>query len=151
MWRTEWDSELRDNYNVPGGLSAKQLAETLGTTKGSVVGRARYIGLQKGSGKPRKPNPERRACVDVLKMPTAVGTVEPVLPISNPPRPAPATIDRTFQPVRPSSPWKTCQWIDAHTDLANAHRCGAKTISGRSWCPEHAAIVWASPRKDEAA
>lgn len=150
MWRTEWDSELRDNYNVPGGLSARQLAKALGTTKGSVVGRARFIGLQQSSGKPRKPNPERRACSEALKFPTAVGTVEPIVPIATPPKPAPATIAHDFKPMQPSSPWHTCQWIEATTDLGNAPRCGAKTIPGRSWCPEHAAIVWAPSRNDAA-
>lgn len=154
MWRSEWDIELRDNYNVPGGMSARQFAVSKGITKGMVSRRARDLGLQHSTGESRHPTPKAKVCREVLEMPTAVGTVEPVAPISLPPRPAKATIRHTFAMPPPSSPWTTCQWIDDAVGSMYSHKCGAKTVPGRSWCPEHAARVFYTPRrgeKDEAA
>lgn len=154
MWRSEFDMEMRDNYNVPGGLSARQLAERFGVTKGSVIRRARVLELdQPKSGVRRRPAraANRDVIEDRLPEPALPTPYTPILPVVLPPKPAKRTSAAPeFKPVQPSSPWQTCQWIDDH-GTPHSHMCGAKTIPGRSWCPYHYAIVFVPARRKDAA
>lgn len=138
MWRTEWDSALREHYNVPGGLSASQLAERFGTTKGIIIRRARNLGLAIDRHRSSSSPPKDRRPITADQSALYSG-VAPVVPIANPPRPAKLS-SRTMPVARPSSPWRQCQWIDGHTH--SGVKCGAPTSNGSSWCATHRAIVF---------
>lgn len=153
MWRSEFDLEMRDNYNVPGGLSARELAQRFGVTKGQVIRRARTLDLDNPKSGPRRR--ARGANLDVIESrlpePALPTPYVPILPIVKPPQPAKRTSKvPEFNPAKPSSPWRTCQWIHDH-GTPHSHMCGAKTIPGRSWCEHHYAIVFVPARRKDAA
>lgn len=142
MWRDEWDSTLKDNYNVTGGMSAAKLAERFGTTKGVVIRRARTLGIAVDRHDAKAGRQQRRPIRPDHVV--AYGGVAPVVPIANPPVPAKRTQLPQFTP-RPSSPFKDCQWIDGDS---SGNKCGCPTALGSSWCGDHLSRVFVQRATD---
>lgn len=133
MWHDEWDDQLRSNWKVPGALSTRQLAEKLGTTKGTVIRRARKIGLASDDVRRRPASVPSlfRVRADSL----VPGEIAPVLPSVKPVTPAKRQQVLKFSPPGPTSYHRECQWMDGNG--ADAPRCCQRTIVGFSWCQEH--------------
>lgn len=146
FWNTERDAYLQQHYNR-GALGSRQIGEYLGTTHSAVVGRARRLGLSEDMtlAKQRRSQATKR---QRRQKPTA----PPQPPKTTPPASAARTAARRSQPPMTAaptmtSPWKTCQWIEADTKItADTPRCGCKTVHGSSWCSTHFPVVFARSR-----
>ena len=97
------------------GIPAASIANTLKTTKNSVVGKAHRLGLQSRKQEPRT-SPQRfirRGLAPKVDLP------DPLKP-------------RTEDPVCTFLSGKEKPWV----------RCTAPARPGSSYCPEHHAVVW---------
>jgi GcrA cell cycle regulator len=129
------------------GLSAAQVAERLGVTRGAVTGKVARLGLQ-GRASTAKANSIRRR--------RAASPAEPDQPQARDDRGHLAS-----QPLPPAHPEDVptvtlldadaghCRWPCASLDAVSQGRpffCGKPRLPGLSWCEAHAARALATPR-----
>lgn len=130
MWRPDHDALIRQNYNQPGGLTSAQIGAAIGKPKGSVITRARYLGVAAS-----RKHPPRLAALRLHD------DAPPAPPVRRTRAKAPRATT-----IQSTSPFRTCQWIYGEvSEIGHAKMCGAPTKPGRSWCPDHCKRVFVSP------
>ena len=118
------------------------IAAELGTTKGSIAGKARRLNLEYralwAKGRKRTVTPEyTKSRVTVAKRQTGI-------------IPSPAIANPILSSIRVghSVPvWRrTCQWISGKPTGSDACKCGAPVYGSSAYCSTHRLMVW-KPRK----
>lgn len=157
-WTPEEDKFLREHHDR---MTALDIAMALGRTEGSVASRASYLGMIR-----ERTDEWTEGQVEYLtryyhgksmsqlaaylhKTPNAVIGKAVRLGlrkrrIERPAMTAFAPVDGDYVrkvPMPTPGPALTCQWIDDE-----GHRCGVRSLAGRSYCPEHAEIVFVLPQ-----
>lgn len=150
-WTDIDDDFLKAHYNRD--LSASQIGDVMGRTKGQIIGRARILGLHQhrtdGDGKQLdlELGPPLARCrptvASLLARPAAAPNAVQITKVK--PRSKPVSV----LPLGSISPWKTCQWVIG--DPAQRTFCGSKTVDGTSWCAHHYAIVFTTRAQAEQA
>lgn len=140
-WSDADDAFVREHYNRD--LSASQIGVAMGRTKGSIIGRARILGLHQHRVDPSYSH-YRPTVTSLLARPA----LAPRIVQTEKPKPKPKPV--SIVPLGSISPWKTCQWM--HGEPSERDFCGAATVAGSSWCAHHYEIVFNSrPPTDTAA
>ncbi len=132
-WSSEDDAVIRRHYRQD--KTAAEIAAIVGRPRGTVITRARALGMAE-----LQPSTISRLAEAAARRPPAKRAVKP----SVPPRPVAKKVWGGGKYIQPhhNSPWRTCQWIDASSGLGDPPRCGCSTVAGSSWCSEHYARVF---------
>lgn len=139
-----WDAEAVERLKAlqQSGLSASQIGAELGTSRNSVIGKLKRLGLPV-IGRPRlanikQPGPRRNggAIVAALK---SMNRKPPQLP-------ALTQKQKEYILGKPLTimelKYDTCRWIITDLPKWSEHLyCGNKTVKGLSYCPCHARIA----------
>jgi GcrA cell cycle regulator len=153
-WNEETDEQLRQLWGT--GMASMKIARAMGRTKGSVIGRAHRLGLEKreqpGSivkaknvppvGNPKGALEVTRAQERAQEALTALAAVAP----PPEPEPAPAPI---LGPLRPLPFWlgatpavRECQWPIGHPRRPGFRFCCAPPVPDRPYCRAHCEIAY---------
>ena len=157
-WTPEDDATLT---RLAGeGLTSAKIAEALGRTRNSVIGRAVRKGVKIGATYTGTMNLIRKKRIRSRKKPevskiSAVETVSLSGHISTAPEPdfAPQTpflLDGVAFTTQ-SIPFGRCRWIDDAEATADSPMCGHEVYAdGKPWCSHHRmrATIIVAPRKD---
>lgn len=146
-WTPERIERLKTLWVAEPQISAGAIGKLLGLSKNSVVAKAHRLGLPSRPSpiKPARLKPlQRRIQAVELPVPHAEPPERPIspLPVANVGRaPAPTRRRLASLPQRLGpSPFRTCQWIAKEDGpFTDADKCGAGTVPGSSYCPEHRA------------
>jgi GcrA cell cycle regulator len=120
------------------GLTAGEIARRLGTTRNSVIGKARRLGL------PARPSPIVRTSPKPppvnLRKPRRVPIAAVVASFLAPPVVPTAVL--TAPPPPPMSTRRGCAWPLWDDRERATHRfCDATLVPGHSWCARHLAVI----------
>jgi GcrA cell cycle regulator len=128
LWSDDRMAELRRLW-VDTSLSSRDIAARLGMSNGAVCGKARRLGLpmrvdlgrrNNGGRKFRQVQPVTVAAVVARRTPAKQGKAVSAAP-----------------PVVPPSSTHGCKWIEGDPRKPGWAFCGAKSVSGQSWCAAH--------------
>jgi len=131
-----------------GKTSAKEIGQILGTTKGSVIGKANRMNLgakKRIISKTQKKKPLRIP----IKKPIRQKLPPDFVPISEMTefRPEP---DYNSPVILSKIRSKQCCWpLGEPTEKGNMLCCGKKRIPRKSYCQEHAEKAYQKPKKEE--
>ena len=130
-WTDERVSELSRLWAA--GYSASAIGRMLGVSKNAVVGKAHRMRLE------ARPSPIRRdqraPMHRRVPMPTRPSMEErPV--VAAPPPPPPRWT------VRRNADGPSCLWPIGDPSEADFHFCGAQSVEGKPYCPEHCARAY---------
>ena len=145
-----WDdnnvARLRELWDQ--GLPTAQIGKLLGFTKNAVVGKAHRIGLE------RRPSPIRRTTAK----PDRKKARSPIIPklnfetVKDEVKEIP-NIQQIFQPsaknLVPNHIKRGCEWPDGHPDESDFNFCGQERYEDKPYCPDHCAIAYVIPEKEE--
>ncbi|MBM3554435.1 MAG: global cell cycle regulator GcrA-like protein [Alphaproteobacteria bacterium] len=126
IWTDEKVGQLTKLWDE--GLSTAAIGERLGITKNAVVGKAHRLGL------PPRLSPVKR------RMEMRAAPPPPQLVLAPPP-------PRPMVPGSYKGP--TCQWPLGHPREAGFRFCGSPALSGKPYCPEHAAVAYRPAQSKE--
>jgi hypothetical protein len=123
------------------GLSARQIGEKLGLSRGAVIGlvnRARTHGDDRFRSRPIAPKP-----------PPKVRKLKPVDEVGNrkPPPPPPPRLEPPKPRVLVDLDWRDCRWpVGAAADGRHL-MCGMPQVPGRPYCKRHCDAIRSEARK----
>jgi len=146
-WTTEQDWNLARLWE--SGLTARNIAERLGRTRNSIIGRVHRLKLTpRGSpirGAAQRPKSDVKPPRVKLTLPARVViAAKQAAYLSRQPKPPPAPLM-----ALPISARHACQWIAGEPSADDACKCGAPAVAGWSWCPEHLARVYVFAKRAE--
>ena len=129
-WTEERIADLKRMWTA--GHTVSCIGNALGVSKNTVIGKAHRLKLPSRSSpirlstSPRRPKPAPMA-----KRVTKVKP-KPILRLARPRNGAPA-----------------CLWPSGDPGEAEFHFCGAETVPGKPYCPEHCARAYVARRRDD--
>jgi hypothetical protein len=142
MTKSIWDDPAMDERlraMVAAGQPFRAIANALGVSRNSCIGRARRKGF---------PGIDKPGARKQLRPQRAVASPSP-LPPPEPPMPKPEPDEPVAPPVRllETIGWKQCRYpVDGPEPMC----CGAPTVQGTSWCVNHLRQVFAPvPKRRE--
>ncbi len=128
-WTEERIADLMRMWTA--GRTVSYIGTALGVSKNAVIGKAHRLKLPSRSSlihvstSPRKPKPARMAKRVVKVKP------KPILRAARPRNGAPA-----------------CLWPSGDPGETEVHFCGAETVPGKPYCPEHCARAYVARTRD---
>lgn len=143
LWTDEAIAEMR--CLAESGLTTRQIADRLGTTKNSVIGKMRRIGIplarKPGGGtggskarRKRRVRVQPKPIMDVFAMqPSLAPTIEPepmdIIPVGQ--RRSIMELNRYM-----------CRWIVGDPKTPDHYYCGGPVVDNCSWCAAHLAKLY---------
>jgi GcrA cell cycle regulator len=153
-WNEETDATLRELWGT--GMSSMKIGRAMGRTKGSIIGRAHRLGLEKReqpasilrAKAPPVGNP--KGALEVVRAQERATEALTALAAVNHPPEAPPPSPPILEPLRPipfyvpphTGHVHECQWPIGHPKRPGFHFCGARTVPDRPYCREHCEIAY---------
>jgi GcrA cell cycle regulator len=159
----DWTAEAIERLKAlwAEGHSTAEIGRRMGISKNAVVGKAHRLSL------PARPSPIRRETLGVAtprpaqpkapRPPVAPRTTLPPVvmpaPVAVAPAPAPAPQPAVVRSFPRLSAMRSCCWPIGEPGQAGFRFCASEAITGKPYCPEHAAVAYvkARDRREDAA
>ena len=132
IWPDKHKEILREMHGK--GATALEIAIALNRTRNSVIGFIHRSGLS--NSRPKKQPPPKVERKPQVAKPAPVHKLfpKPIVEVEKP-----KSTDGVLFIFATN---RNCKYIPGHADGANTRVCGKRSISGKSWCPEHFALVY---------
>lgn len=142
----DWDIDTigRLHHLWAEGHSTAEIGRLMQISKNAVIGKAHRLDL------PARPSPIRRGAVRTARPPRPTCPPLAELMPTAPPLatvPAPSTTRRNAAAAAMKFGNTPCCWPIGEPSRPSFHFCGADTVLGKPYCPEHCGLAYRKPRR----
>ena len=132
IWPDKHKEILKEMHAA--GATALEIAIKLGRTRNSVIGFIHRSGLSKNRPKKQPPPKAERKPQVAKPAPVHKLFTKPIVEVEKP-----KTTDGVMFVFATN---RNCKYIAGDPDGANTRICGKRSMTGKSWCAEHFALVY---------
>ena len=132
IWPDKHKEILREMHGK--GATALEIAIKLNRTRNSIIGFIHRSGLS--NSRPKKQPPPKVERKPQVAKPAPVHKLfpKPIVEVEKP-----KSTDGVLFIFATN---RNCKYIPGNPDGANTRICGKRSMAGKSWCPEHFALVY---------